>query len=200
MVCCGLFPGLRSQPQWHYWQSASLCVLPKYQCGTHAIPPAMRQDPNLVHFVYQMMFAIITPALITGAFVGRVKFKAYLIFITLDIIRLLPVSAYGLEPAGRDGLNGEKLIFAGGIVVHATADSLRLLPFYTSGVGHSTRWYTTFLILLWGRDYCGFGWCMGLTQALNYRLTQLLFLHFVTTDIAMLFAGATWLLIENAYR
>nr|EKX2183865.1 ammonium transporter [Citrobacter freundii] len=39
--------------------------------------------PILVHFVYQMMFAIITPALITGAFVGRVKFKAYLIFITL---------------------------------------------------------------------------------------------------------------------
>ena len=37
--------------------------------------------PELVFFVYQMMFAIITPALITGAFANRIHFKAYVIFL-----------------------------------------------------------------------------------------------------------------------
>jgi len=39
--------------------------------------------PELVFVAYQMMFAIITPALITGAFVNRINFKAYLIFLTV---------------------------------------------------------------------------------------------------------------------
>ncbi|MEQ4655564.1 ammonium transporter [Providencia manganoxydans] len=42
--------------------------------------------PILVHFSYQMMFAIITPALITGAFANRVNFPAYLIFLTITLI------------------------------------------------------------------------------------------------------------------
>src|ERR1700678_2126286 len=42
--------------------------------------------PLLVHVAYQMMFAIITPALITGAFANRVTFKAYMVFLTLWLL------------------------------------------------------------------------------------------------------------------
>ena len=66
--------------------------------------------PLIVHIAYQMMFAIITPALITGAFANRVTFKAYFLFLTaLAALRLLPVRAHDLgrrHPAevGRAGL------------------------------------------------------------------------------------------------
>ncbi|HEX7411177.1 MAG TPA: ammonium transporter, partial [Bacteroidales bacterium] len=51
-------------------------VLPSTMFSNHKIP-------EVVFIAYQMMFAIITPALITGAFVGRVTFKSYFIFLTV---------------------------------------------------------------------------------------------------------------------
>ena len=67
-----------------------------------------------------MMFAIITPALITGAFTNRVTFKAYLLFLDrVADVRLLSVCAHGVEPDGVLSKWGVK-DFAGGIVVHAS--------------------------------------------------------------------------------
>ncbi len=66
--------------------------------------------PAMVFIAYQMMFAIITPALISGAFTNRVTFKAYCLFLTgMADLRLLPLRAHGLgrrNPAalGRGGL------------------------------------------------------------------------------------------------
>ena len=54
--------------------------------------------PMYLLFVYQMMFAIITPALITGAFADRVDFKAFNLFNCMAIICLLPFCPYGLGP------------------------------------------------------------------------------------------------------
>ena len=63
--------------------------------------------PLVVHIAYQMMFAIITPALITGAFANRVTFKAYFWFLTLLVdLRLLPVRAYAVEPGRHLGQMG----------------------------------------------------------------------------------------------
>ena len=57
--------------------------------------------PTLVHVAYQMMFAIITPALITGAFANRVTFKAYLWFLTAWLIfGVLPVCHMLWSPEG----------------------------------------------------------------------------------------------------
>ena len=53
---------------------------------TLATPSPTPGIPLLVHVAYQMMFAIITPALITGAFANRVSFKAYMIFLTLWLV------------------------------------------------------------------------------------------------------------------
>src|SRR4029078_8121753 len=76
--------------------------------------------PLVVFIAYQMMFAIITPALITGAFTNRVTFRAYMIFLTGW---LLLVSFPFVRMVWGGGLLAQMgvLDFAGGIVVHAIA-------------------------------------------------------------------------------
>ena len=77
--------------------------------------------PLIVHIAYQMMFAIITPALITGAFANRVTFKAYMLFLTAWLIFVyFPFCHMVWHPEGILAKWGV-LDFAGGIVVHNTA-------------------------------------------------------------------------------
>jgi Amt family ammonium transporter len=77
--------------------------------------------PETVYFVYQMTFAIITPALITGAFADRMKFSAMLVFMTLwSIIVYAPIAHLVWEPTGWLASAGI-LDFAGGTVVHINA-------------------------------------------------------------------------------
>src|SRR2546422_10898268 len=76
--------------------------------------------PLVVHVAYQMMFAIITPALITGAFTNRVTFKAYFIFLTLWLLLVSFPFVHMLWGGGLLATWGV-LDFAGGIVVHNTA-------------------------------------------------------------------------------
>ncbi len=77
--------------------------------------------PETVYFVYQMTFAIITPALITGAFADRMKFSAMLVFMSLwSIIVYTPIAHMVWEPTGWLSSQGI-LDFAGGTVVHINA-------------------------------------------------------------------------------
>ncbi|MEM5296053.1 ammonium transporter [Burkholderia sp. JPY481] len=77
--------------------------------------------PETVYFVYQMTFAIITPALITGAFADRMKFSAMLVFMTLwSILVYSPIAHMVWEPSGWLASAGI-LDFAGGTVVHINA-------------------------------------------------------------------------------
>ena len=77
--------------------------------------------PTLLFVIFQMMFAIITPALITGAFVERFKFTTYLVFLVVWVtIVYAPVAHWVWSPEGwlfKDGA----LDFAGGTVVHINA-------------------------------------------------------------------------------
>ncbi|MDB5837168.1 MAG: ammonia channel protein, partial [Caballeronia sp.] len=77
--------------------------------------------PESVYFVYQMTFAIITPALIAGAFADRMKFSAMLVFMGLwSLIVYSPVAHMVWEPTGWLSAAGI-LDFAGGTVVHINA-------------------------------------------------------------------------------
>ena len=77
--------------------------------------------PESVFVMYQMTFAIITPALITGAFAERMKFSALVLFISLwSILVYAPVAHWVWEPAGWLAARGV-LDFAGGTVVHINA-------------------------------------------------------------------------------
>ena len=76
--------------------------------------------PLYVFIAYQMMFAIITPALITGAFANRVKFKAYLVFLVLWLLLVYFPFVHMIWGGGILASWGVK-DFAGGIVVHNIA-------------------------------------------------------------------------------
>ncbi len=76
--------------------------------------------PESLFFMFQMTFAIITPALIVGAFVERIKFSAVLLFSTLWLLLVYAPVTHWVWGGGWLGAMGVK-DFAGGIVVHVTA-------------------------------------------------------------------------------
>ena len=77
--------------------------------------------PHLAFAGYQMMFAVITPALITGAFVERIRFKAFLIFVLLWATLVYDPVAHWVWGIGGMLRQLGALDFAGGTVVHVTA-------------------------------------------------------------------------------
>ena len=82
------------------------------------MPPTI---PHLAFAAYQMMFAVITPALITGAFVERVRFKAFLVFSLLWATLVYDPVAHWVWGVGGMLRQLGALDFAGGTVVHITA-------------------------------------------------------------------------------
>src|SRR3981081_1801258 len=87
---------------------------------TLATPSPNETIPMLVFCAYQMMFAIITPALITGAFTNRITFKAYMLFLTAWLIFVYFPFVHMIWGGGILASWGV-LDFAGGIVVHNIA-------------------------------------------------------------------------------
>ena len=77
--------------------------------------------PHLAFMVYQMMFAVITPALISGAFAERMKFSSFLLFTLAWTTIVYDPVAHWVWGAGGWLKNLGVLDFAGGIVVHATS-------------------------------------------------------------------------------
>ena len=95
--------------------------------------------PLIVHVAYQMMFAIITPALITGAFANRVTFKAYFLFLTGWLIFVyFPFVHMIWSPEGLFAKWGV-LDFAGGIVVHTSAGFAALASVFYVGRRQQTQ-------------------------------------------------------------
>ena len=88
--------------------------------------------PESLFATFQMTFAIITPALIIGAFVERIKFSAMLIFISLWVIIVYVPVTHWVWGGGILSLWGT-MDFAGGIVVHATAGTAALVTALTLG-------------------------------------------------------------------
>jgi Amt family ammonium transporter len=96
--------------------------------------------PATTFMVFQLMFAIITPALIAGAFAERMKFSGYLMLIGLwSILVYAPVAhwEWGGGFLGADGVGA--LDFAGGAVVHANAGAAALATAFYLGKAQGTR-------------------------------------------------------------
>jgi Amt family ammonium transporter len=88
--------------------------------------------PALAHFTYQEMFAIITPALITGAFADRVNFKAYLWFLVAWSLLVYVPFTHWIWGGGFLSEWGD-LDFAGGTVVHVSAGMAALTSVWVVG-------------------------------------------------------------------
>lgn len=153
------------------------------------------QYPEYIFIAYQMMFAIITPALITGAFVNRVTFKAYLIFL---VAWQLFVYYPFVHMVWGGGLLAEwgVLDFAGGIVVHATAGFAALASVIYVGKRTDTKTPPNSIPLVAiGTGLLWFGW-YGFNAGSELKVDAVTTAAFLNTDVAASFAAITWLIVE----
>jgi Amt family ammonium transporter len=151
--------------------------------------------PFLAFFVFQMMFAIITPALITGAFTERMNFKSYLVFLTLWSVFVYAPLAHWVWGGGIIAKLGA-IDFAGGTVVHISAGMAALASVFALGkrknVSHLPHNITHVALgagLLW------FGW-YGFNAGSALGANGQAAMAFANTDIAASVAMVTWLLLS----
>jgi Amt family ammonium transporter len=164
--------------------------------GVNLMAPSPNDSiPLIVHVAYQMMFAIITPALITGAFANRVTFKAYFIFLTLWLLLVYFPFVHMIWGNGLLAQWGV-LDYAGGIVVHNTAGIAALASVIYVGRrrARDTGPHSIPLVAL-GTGLLWFGW-YGFNAGSEFRVDATTAAAFINTDLAASFAGVTWMLVE----
>lgn len=154
--------------------------------------------PFLAFAAYQMTFAIITPALISGAFVERVKFSTYLVFIVLWATIVYDPLAHWVWGVGGFLRNMGALDFAGGTVVHISAGFSALA--FAMAIG-ARRWYGStpiephnipFTVLGAGLLWVGwFGFNGGSALAANGLAATAIF----NTNTAAAAAGVVWMFL-----
>jgi Amt family ammonium transporter len=148
--------------------------------------------PEIVFVAYQMMFAIITPALITGAFANRVTFKAYMVFLTAWLLFVYFPFVHMIWGGGLLAQWGV-LDFAGGIVVHNTAGVAALASVLY--VGRRTvvdRGPHSIPLVALGTGLLWFGW-YGFNAGSEFRVDATTAVAFLNTDLAASFAAMAWL-------
>ena len=153
---------------------------------------------DLVFVVFQMMFAIITPALITGAFVERFKFSTYMLFIVLWITLVYAPICHWVWAS--DGWLFERgaLDFAGGTVVHLNAGIAALVAAFLVGkrrngaaggiVAHNVPYVLLGASILW---FGWFGFNAGSGLSANFQAVN----AFLVTNTAAAAAALTWVVI-----
>jgi Amt family ammonium transporter len=151
--------------------------------------------PAIVFIAYQMMFAIITPALITGAFANRVTFKAYILFLTGWLLLVYFPFVHMIWGGGFLAERGV-LDFAGGIVVHAIAGMAALASVLYVGHrrGEDSGAHSIPLVAL-GTGLLWFGW-YGFNAGSEFRVDAVTAVAFLNTDVAASFAAMVWLAID----
>jgi Amt family ammonium transporter len=158
--------------------------------------------PLLLFAVFQLKFAIITPALITGSFAERVKFNAYLIFICLfSLFIYAPLAHWTWHPEGFLRKLGI-LDFAGGTVVHMSAGYAALAGAIFLGQRtsfgdnkHQEPANIPFVIL--GTGMLWFGW-FGFNAGSSLGANPTAVLAFATTMVASAAAMLTWIFFDAA--
>ncbi len=161
-----------------------------------ASPSPMNPGVPLIVFVaYQMMFAIITPALITGAFANRVRFPAYLLFLVSWLVLVYFPLVHMVWGGGILADWGVK-DFAGGIVVHTSAGFAALASvLYVGKRAVDDKGMHSLPLVALGTAILWFGW-YGFNAGSEFGVDRITALAFLNTDIAASFAGPTWLLLD----
>lgn len=152
--------------------------------------------PFLLFALFQMKFAIITPALITGSFAGRIRFSAYLIFMILfSIFIYAPLAHWTWHPEGFLHKWGV-LDFAGGTVVHMSAGFAAIAGAYKLGRRHEvTHDPANVPYVLLGTGLLWFGW-FGFNAGSALGANQDAVLAFSTTHMASAAAMLTWVFFD----
>lgn len=161
--------------------------------------------PNLAFAAFQMMFAIITPALITGATAGRMKFKAQVIFMVLWSFLVYYPMAHMVW--GQDGFLGagglHSVDFAGGNVVHISSGVSALVLCIVLGKreGYQKQAYRTHNVpmVAFGACVLLFGW-FGFNAGSALAADGLAAHAFMTTAASCGAAVVSWMLIEAIHN
>ena len=163
------------------------------------VGPYADSIPNLVFCAFQMMFAIITPALITGAVVGRMRFKALFIFIALWSLVIYYPLAHMVW--GQGGLLAElgSVDFAGGDVVHissgVTALVLAIVLGRRKGYERMTYRIHNIPFVVLGATILWFGW-FGFNAGSALKADGLAAHAFMTSAIASASALLSWMFLD----
>ena len=155
--------------------------------------------PHLVFAAFQMMFAMITPALITGAVVGRMRFKALFLFVAIwSVIVYYPMAHMVWGDGGFLAAIGS-VDFAGGNVVHISSgiSALVLAIYLKQRRGYAKATYRTHNIpfVFLGAAMLWFGW-FGFNAGSALKADGLAAHAFMTSSISSACALLTWMLIE----
>lgn len=167
----------------------------------------MTQVPELIFIMFQGMFAIITPALISGAFAERVKFSSFVMFTLLWSIFIYNPLAHwvwgggwlGLAPQEATGYYVNAIDFAGGTVVHISAGvSALVMALYLGkrlGYPNTVIQPNALVLTLLGAGMLWFGW-FGFNGGSAGGANKLATVAFTTTNIAAASGAMGWLLAE----
>lgn len=151
--------------------------------------------PHLLFMAFQMMFAIITPALISGAFAERVKFSTYAVFIVLwGTLVYDPVCHWVWHPDGWLAQRGA-LDFAGGTVVHMTSGVSALVFAIVLGRRVRPSVPHNLPMTLLGAGLLWFGW-FGFNAGSALKSNESAVLALVNTHIAAAAGAVSWACVE----
>jgi len=152
--------------------------------------------PLLLFAMYQLKFAIITPALITGAFAGRIRFNSYIIFLCLfSIFIFSPLAHCTWHPDGLLNKLGV-LDFAGGTVVHMSAGWAALASaLYLKKRNEANHAPARITYVMIGTGLLWFGW-FGFNAGSAFGANQLAVTALATSTTASAAAGLSWIFFD----
>lgn len=167
--------------------------------GLTANPDYSATIPHQAFMVYQMMFAIITPAVISGAIVERMKFKAYLLFMVLWSLLIYAPLAHWVWGTGGWLRNLGLIDFAGGTVVEIASGMSALAAAFVVG---SRRGYPKAVfvphnvpLVMLGAGILWFGW-FGFNAGGSLAGNGVAVAAFVNTNLGAAAALSVWMLLE----
>ena len=157
--------------------------------------------PPMLFAIFQMMFAIITPALITGAFAERFKFSTYLVFLVLWITLVYAPVAHWVWAGDGWILELGALDFAGGTVVHINAGVAAIVAAYLvgkrRGVDRGVEPHNVPFVIL-GAGILWFGW-FGFNAGSGLAANGLAVSAFLVTNTAAAMAMVVWAILGHLH-
>jgi Amt family ammonium transporter len=159
--------------------------------------------PHQAFMIFQMMFAVITPALITGAFAERFKFKTYLVFLILWATFVYDPLAHWVWGVGGWIKELGALDFAGGLVVHISSGIAALAATFMvgkrKGYGEEPMPPHNLTMTLLGAALLWFGW-FGFNGGSAIASGAIATSAFVVTHISTASAALSWMIVEWRHR
>ena len=155
--------------------------------------------PDNVQMMFQLMFAIITPALISGAIAERMKFSAWAIFIAIWSVLVYVPMAHWVWGGGFIATDVRAFDFAGGLVVHINAGAAALALIFVLGRRYGWRQQAirphSLPLTILGAGMLWFGW-FGFNAGSAFAANEFAGNAFLTTQVAAGVAATVWVIAE----